>query len=431
MPQDLNGIVQRMIDAGESEENIATVIQHFKTTSGPTPVSPDEPGTYAGGFMKSVKQTAAETGSGMIRGALRMIDPRTYLEADQAKRAETQRLVRESQQHPDQFPHDVPSAPIVGQLRKMGETLSTPAGGGEAIGGLLTGLALPPVAKGVGRGLQKLAPSVYEMGLNRLPAMKTEFPNAAQRGIQEGIIPTQSRVQQVLNTAEQQTLRPVRAYDAANPPGIDPLIIAAKAGGSAIDGGKLLDRGIRQPALNEVNDLTGQFNAENAVPMTAERVLDLKRAEQGLANPAYRAAEKGRPVGDVEQLWHKGTGSAAREELINKVPETEAALGREQDLIGLLQGAERGANGPSALRHMISLMTGSTGIASGHPFTGIATATANEAMRNPVVMGSAGIGLDRLGGLLANPQMSQAIRAALIARLLGLPNTRDEPKRSP
>lgn len=35
MPDQLQGIVQRMIDAGESEDNIATVIQHFKSQAPP------------------------------------------------------------------------------------------------------------------------------------------------------------------------------------------------------------------------------------------------------------------------------------------------------------------------------------------------------------------------------------------------------------
>src|SRR3990167_2849541 len=37
MPDQLETIVQRMIDAGEPEENIATVIRHFKTQPAPPP----------------------------------------------------------------------------------------------------------------------------------------------------------------------------------------------------------------------------------------------------------------------------------------------------------------------------------------------------------------------------------------------------------
>lgn len=65
---DLHGIVQRMIDAGESEENIATVIQHFSgPTASPTmkPVSDSEPGTWLGGVGRSLKQQFSEAAGPM------------------------------------------------------------------------------------------------------------------------------------------------------------------------------------------------------------------------------------------------------------------------------------------------------------------------------------------------------------------------------
>lgn len=70
MADELNGIVQRMIDAGEPEESIASVIKAYKPTgppgvlsmshTGSEPISdvsgkPDEPSTWMGGFTKSIK----------------------------------------------------------------------------------------------------------------------------------------------------------------------------------------------------------------------------------------------------------------------------------------------------------------------------------------------------------------------------------------
>jgi hypothetical protein len=61
----LTPIVQKMIDAGESEENIATVIQHFKTqTPQLSAVSNEEPGTFTGGFVKSLKDQVGEAFAG-------------------------------------------------------------------------------------------------------------------------------------------------------------------------------------------------------------------------------------------------------------------------------------------------------------------------------------------------------------------------------
>lgn len=65
MSDELQPVVQRMIDAGESEENIATVIQHYKSRA-ITPVAADEPDTFAGGVMKSLKAQGKELARGTI-----------------------------------------------------------------------------------------------------------------------------------------------------------------------------------------------------------------------------------------------------------------------------------------------------------------------------------------------------------------------------
>lgn len=52
-PEQQRAIVQRMIDAGESEENIATVIQHFKTT-GPKAPEGSAVGRFLGGVWDAV-----------------------------------------------------------------------------------------------------------------------------------------------------------------------------------------------------------------------------------------------------------------------------------------------------------------------------------------------------------------------------------------
>lgn len=383
--------------------------------SGPKPVSANEPDTYWGGFLRSAGKTGADTLKGVGQGLLSTFDPRTYLAANEAKRtAEQQGIDEATGKRAPSTDH-----PMGQELKKLGQYMSTPEGGGNTIGSLASAFVVPPMARGAGRLITKGAAPVYESGLNRLPAMKAEFPNAVVRGIEEAIIPTPSNVQDKLRSAERETLQPIRAYDRANQPSVDPLIVAGKASGTAIDQGKLANRGIRQPALDEVNDLSQQFLGENTAPMTAERTLDLKRAEQSMANPAYRAAERGRPVGDVEQLWHKGTAGAARQELIHRVPEAADALSREQDLIGLLEGAERGANRPSAMRHITSVMGGGSILAAGHPAMAGSALLANELIGNPRVMGAAGIGLDRAGRALSSGTTAAAIRAMLLAKLRG------------
>lgn len=65
-------IVQKMIDSGESEANIASVIQHFakQGRSDVMPVSADEPDTFRGGFVKSLGDQARQGVSDLAHGTL-------------------------------------------------------------------------------------------------------------------------------------------------------------------------------------------------------------------------------------------------------------------------------------------------------------------------------------------------------------------------
>lgn len=61
-PDQQKAIVQRMIDAGESEENIATVIQHFKTTPPPTAEAKTGKATLGDYFRLAFPQVDAAIG---------------------------------------------------------------------------------------------------------------------------------------------------------------------------------------------------------------------------------------------------------------------------------------------------------------------------------------------------------------------------------
>ena len=61
MPQDgLNPIVQKMIDAGESEDNIATVIKHYKAQAPRTDVKPIDPNITQVDFYYRIQDRLAQ-----------------------------------------------------------------------------------------------------------------------------------------------------------------------------------------------------------------------------------------------------------------------------------------------------------------------------------------------------------------------------------
>lgn len=160
MPQEaLNPIVQRMIDAGESEDNIATVIRHYKAqASVPTAVSPSEPGTFMGGAAQSIRDTMSKVGSGIVQGlnplpALKGIlnngtDALPYQPNDTPSSA-VARLKA----------HDAPGGP---SMMEAAKSLSDPETGGRALGnigqvliaGRLVSAAQNPAARaGAGKAL--------------------------------------------------------------------------------------------------------------------------------------------------------------------------------------------------------------------------------------------------------------------------------------
>lgn len=110
----------------------------------------NEPTTFMGGALRSIGQTAALTGRGVWDGLKATVDPRTYIKAAHDKQADEQRMLEEAQGTRQ------PSSDYgMANTRALGQTLSTPSGGGQAIGGLVASLVLP---RAVGR-LQSAAES--------------------------------------------------------------------------------------------------------------------------------------------------------------------------------------------------------------------------------------------------------------------------------
>lgn len=142
---DLKGIVQRMLDAGESEENIATVIQHYKAntpegrlavlkTANATPLQ--SPDTFGEGFQSSLGNTAGRTALAIAKSPVNAAVG----------------LYEAAKAHSTALPGADPNAPSMGESLK---SLTTPEGGGQAIGDLLMMLAGIRAPKIIGAAREK------------------------------------------------------------------------------------------------------------------------------------------------------------------------------------------------------------------------------------------------------------------------------------
>ena len=94
MPNELETIVQRMIEANESEENIAAVIQSYQP-QGPKGDTSTEPGTFMGGFTKHLLTkepgTLAAIASDSAADSMRRSSSRSHCTAAPAMKTEPSR----------------------------------------------------------------------------------------------------------------------------------------------------------------------------------------------------------------------------------------------------------------------------------------------------------------------------------------------------
>lgn len=155
MPDELEAIINRMVDAGESDDDIKFVIDEYRKTGGPRGLPMDPAAREAArqanmaaqanvtsdpdqAYRDSLVDTAKRTLTGIGRGVLSAVDPRTYIGMAGAAR--------------DLM---VPTYPGAEQRtrERIGGLVSTvknvasgdPDAGGEMIGQLATGMALPRI----------------------------------------------------------------------------------------------------------------------------------------------------------------------------------------------------------------------------------------------------------------------------------------------
>jgi hypothetical protein len=147
----------------DSQPSEAEVLAHMggSAPTGPKTVSPDEPGTFMGGFAQSVRDTASKVGHGFVEG----LNPLPVLKSmwDNS----TDSLPYQPNDTPAAAAarlkaHDAPTGPSMTQSVKG---LSDPETGGQAIGNLtqalitgrLVSAAQNPAARvAVGRGMQAI-----------------------------------------------------------------------------------------------------------------------------------------------------------------------------------------------------------------------------------------------------------------------------------
>lgn len=430
-PDELHGIVQRMIDAGEPEENIATVIQHYGSQpKGDTYKGPD---TFGGGFMQSVKDTASRTGSSILSGFGAVFNPMTYERGNEAKAANEQenaQAVTEALKT-GKFPPTNPATSIGsirGQLISAGQNLSTPEGGGEAIGGLIAGAVVPraigatgPVMKRGSLRMMNSALKVRDSLVNaRRGAGFASKDAVSQAVLDEGRLVSPGgleKAQDALDATDAAAHARLRAGAGAGVT-VDPFRVT-----SAIDAqatGRFGKQINAQPDTSAIQAVHENFatNPHISDPVTGMAPIDAVTAHEFATNTGSNLKGKFGRLGGATVEAEKAGREAIVSQLRDQIPELQTLWDDEarqitaRDAIGQAV-ARRSNTDPIGLGPLIGMVK-NPGMA--------AVAMAD---RSAIFKSLLAHGLNK-GQALAQPSAA-AIRAALIARLFGGSKPAEQP----
>lgn len=396
MPDDLQSIIQKMVAAGEPEDNIAAVIQHYKAPAAPTQAAAPQQ-SFVDAMLSDNPSLPP-----MMRA--------------------TQGALRLAKAHP------VATGAMVGGALATGGT-SIPASmalaglggaGGAGYGMLAKGAqsgdfgtpsgnaatmakegALSAAGEGVGQGAVRLAKDagklIYKTALRPSMGLQREFPQVAEVGLREGIPVSQGGAaanEARLGASADEARQMISAADAAGAPPVTTKEVAQQFG-------DVFKQGRNQAALGRpdprpaVLDRLQAFDAKNPNGIPLLRAQDLKSEAQDLASRAYRAQDLGHPITDLSAASDKAMASGLRQGIEARVPGVAGVNAHTQELIGLKRALE------DALRRNVP------GVGSIRSLLGDFA---------PSAASHVGIGADRLG---RSGVMPASFKTALIAALGG------------
>jgi hypothetical protein len=407
MPDQLQQIVQRMIDAGESEDNIASVIREYGKRGPAAPKA--EPGVLerVGNFVKNHPTEIGATLGGIaavpLTGGTSLWPAMAAAGLGGAGGAGLGMLAGAAT-----GTGDAP-ATASGVLRAMGEEGAMQAGaeaGGRAISGVLRA------------GANRLYQSVLKPTL----AARTEYPTLVQTAVENAIPVSKGGAEKAaaLKEASMQTADQL-VHDASAQPGA-PTIDPRQAVSGITDAiQSVRDLPVARPQMKAIGDYGRQYLAEHPTPMTLEQAQRAVRATDKYYDPAYRATiDRSNALTNGQTAAAVGINDETRGLLRQAVPGLQAQNANTSALRGVEDAVARraGQQGNLSAVGMQHLINAGLGAGAGELYgrdRGIGTFAAMEMLTNPMVASQIAI----RGAQASRLPLQQAVRAALLARLTG------------
>lgn len=426
MADDLTQIVQRMIDAGESEDNIAKVIR----ASGTTPPMPSHEPTKAASGPSAVSQaaeflpTAMATGGAIAMGGL----PGAILGGTAGEG------YKQLAQHATELPgaiRDVarnlvsqPKATLQGAVQGAKEGVQNAALQGGVQGGAEVGAGL------VGKLLTKGGSRLYQSALKPTKAAREEYPTIVQTGLKAAIpvsrggaekaagLVTKSKAAADALVADRQAFLQRLDPNAAM---IDPT---QAVGGitSAVNEVKQLP--VARPQMQVIGDYGRAYLREHPQSISLTDAQAGVRATDRFYNSAYRATmDRGNPVTAGNTAAALGINNETRNLLRARVPGLTEQNAKTSVMHGVQEAVDRrigglGNNNVVGMHHAISGVLGGGAAALGGRDKGLETFAIAEALTNPAIASRLAIAAGKAGSSGAS---AQAIRQALISLMASHP----------
>jgi hypothetical protein len=402
----LQSIVEKMVAAGEPEENISLVIQHYKPAASAQPAAPHKEGYLESGGM---------FGEGHVINGLMNLAKAAYNHPVTAGALAGGMLAA-----PLTGGASIPAAMAASGLGAAGGaglgSIANAAigkeGGPKTAGDVAKTMALEGAAgaagEGLGQGAAKLlrvgGKLVYKAALRPSMPLQREFGDIAETGLREGVRVSEGGARQAGDLLSESASKAKGLIQDAQAAGAAPIRIKDVAGSGGI--GEVNQRAAvraRTGLSDERPAITGRIKAmqaQNPNGITLDRAQTMKGELQDLAGRVYRAQEKGAPVLDLSADTNAALARGLRSEIAKSaeaagVPGVHAANERTQEMIGLNRAMEdanrRNIPGVGSIRSLLGDFI-------------------------PSVSSTAAIEAHRIGQSSALPN---SLRAALIAALGG------------
>ncbi len=423
MPDDLQAIVQRMVEAGESESDIALVIQHAKAQ--PTANAEAKPDLGRFGGYKMIGDAVVSAVKGAAKHPIA-----------------TGALLGGAVAAPVTGGASIPAAMAAAGLGGAGgaglgmlynavagqEDSPTTAKG--VLGRMGTEGALQAGMEGGGRvlakGAQALAGQMYRGALRPAASIRAKYPNVVEQGLEDAVVvgprsaPVKAKRLAMASKGDADTIRAAAQAAGSGPvPRSEltaPLMQMARESRRAAEltGGSVRRNMHGQPIDDAVEIVQ---RARSLKPTYAlDEAHEAARILNDRADAAFRMEQRGGTPRSVQANMDQALARAFSGGVKARVPGLAEVNKTTSTRMGLSKALGAAAERPGVLGN---IMAGSTGIGTyantNDPEKAMLSALAMKGLFSPRGLSTGAIGLHQVGKL----PISNAARAAFLARLFG------------